>query len=440
STQVGVSLNTALASFTNVTMTGGPASGAAAATTSIGLRCMDCGATVINGGTINGVAAATTVAGLWASGNVTGLSVTNTTINGGTVTQATGNGYGVRLETCTGSPTFTTANILGGTNNNGARFGFASQGMACTPSISGGRVRGCESGANCTGITCAANSACGATGVMIQGASGTAGTTGYGVRCSGNGCGKFSGNTITVGQLGGNGTTGMGIDIVGANPAFDDNDIAGPTCPNGVGGNAVLNAAHFSNTTSLVTNNIMRDMVCNAIVDVVRFDKAQATVSVLGPTIHSNTIQFTTCNGCPVKRGMLITAPTGGATPAAGIVRNNIFRNAGMANYANGFAVRENDAASDLQFFENNDLWAPNGGTLYVDEGNLPLLLIAINALTGAAGNINADPQYDATFHIPLTSPCRNAGTMTGAPAFDFDGQMRPQEMMFDIGADEFVP
>ncbi len=121
-------------------------------------------------------------------------------------------------------------------------------------------------------------------------------------------------------------------------------------------------------------------------------------------------------------------------------MRNNIFVNVGTIDFANGFAVYEANAGSDLQIFENNDLWAPNGGTLYFDDGATSLSLAAINALMGSGSNINADPQLDATFHIPMTSPCRNAGTATGAPAFDFDGDMRPQEMSYDIGADEYVP
>lgn len=440
STQIAVNLNNASGTFTTVAMAGSPASGTGGATTSVGLRCTDCGATTISGSSINGVAASTTTAGLWASGNVAGLSVTMTTISGGQVTQAAGNGYGVRLESCNGSPTFTTANITGGTNANGTRYGVESTGAMCTPAISGGTVRGCETGNNCIGISCSTNSVCTATNATIRGASGTAASTSYGVRCATSGCGTFSGNTITVGTMGNNATIGMGIDIVGTNPTFDDNDISSAVCPNGVSGNPLLHAAHFSNTSSLVMNNIIRDQQCLSQVDVVRFDKAQAAVSVLGPTIHSNTIQFTTCNGCANKRGLVITAPAGGNLPAAGVVRNNIFRNAGAANPGSGIAVRESDASSDLQFFENNDMWTPNGGTLYVDEGTTPLMLMAINMLTGAGANINADPQLNGTWHIPMTSPCRNAGTATGAPRLDFDGDMRPQQMLYDIGADEYVP
>lgn len=440
STQTAVNLAKASGNFTNVTMTGAPAAGGNAATTSVGLRCTDCPGTTITGGAINGVLAATTVAGIWASGNVAGLTVTNTNVSGGQVTNAAGNGYGARLETCTGASTFTTANILGGTGANGSRFGVDSTGAMCSPAISGGTVRGCESGTNCTGISCATGSLCTATNATIRGASAAAATTAYGVRCASNACGTFSGNTITVATMGNNATTGMGIDIVGTNPTFDDNDISSPSCPNGVGGNPRLYGAHFSNTSSLATNNIIHDQTCLSQIDVVRFDKLSSGAVVLGPTIHSNTIQFTTCNGCGAKRGLVIAAQAGAITPASGIVRNNIFRNVGMANQNTGFAVRENDTQSDLSFFENNDLWMPGGGALYFDEGVTPLLLVAINALTGSTANINADPQLDATYHLLMASPCRNAGTATGAPALDFDANMRPQEMVYDIGADEYVP
>src|SRR5947207_4920866 len=100
---------------------------------------------------------------------------------------------------------------------------------------------------------------------------------------------------------------------------------------------------------------------------------------------------------------------------------------------------RAGDASSDLAAFENNDLDDPTGA-LYYDEGTTALTLSQVNALPGAAGNISADPLLDSTGHLAPESPCRNAGTASGAPATDIDGQPRPQEGAFDIGADEFVP
>jgi len=126
-----------------------------------------------------------------------------------------------------------------------------------------------------------------------------------------------------------------------------------------------------------------------------------------------------------------------GSVPPAGYVRNNIIRNTGPVGPS--FAVYEADASSDLAAFENNDL-DDSTGALYYDEGTTALTLSQVNALPGAAGNISADPLLDATGHLAAESPCRNAGTASGAPATDIDGQPRPQEGAFDIGADEFVP
>jgi hypothetical protein len=42
--------------------------------------------------------------------------------------------------------------------------------------------------------------------------------------------------------------------------------------------------------------------------------------------------------------------------------------------------------------------------------------------------------------HLQSGSPCIDAGTCTGAPAVDVDGDPRPTGSGCDIGADEFVP
>jgi predicted outer membrane repeat protein len=56
-------------------------------------------------------------------------------------------------------------------------------------------------------------------------------------------------------------------------------------------------------------------------------------------------------------------------------------------------------------------------------------------------GNINSDPLFvDATggdYHLSEGSPCIDAGTSSGAPADDIDGDIRPQAGGYDIGSDE---
>jgi len=55
-------------------------------------------------------------------------------------------------------------------------------------------------------------------------------------------------------------------------------------------------------------------------------------------------------------------------------------------------------------------------------------------------GNINSDPTFVAAgdFHLQLGSPCIDAGTATGAPSDDIDGNPRPLGFEFDMGAYEY--
>ena len=187
-------------------------------------------------------------------------------------------------------------------------------------------------------------------------------------------------------------------------------------------------------STSVVTNNLLRGGSCDGASEVVRFEKGSGP-EVLSPTIENNTLEYGACSGCGTHAGLFVGSA--GAIPPAGYVRNNIIQNTGSGGPS--FAIYEADASSDLAALENNDLDDPTG-VLYYDEGTTALTLSDINALPGAAGNISADPLLDATGHLAAASPCRNAGTATAAPATDRDGDSRPQEGAFDIGADEFVP
>jgi hypothetical protein len=53
--------------------------------------------------------------------------------------------------------------------------------------------------------------------------------------------------------------------------------------------------------------------------------------------------------------------------------------------------------------------------------------------------NVTVDPQL-AGFKLAATSPLIDAGSCTGAPMTDFDGDPRPTGAGCDIGADEFAP
>ena len=73
-----------------------------------------------------------------------------------------------------------------------------------------------------------------------------------------------------------------------------------------------------------------------------------------------------------------------------------------------------------------------------------------INSVPGNSDNIVGDPQLvnpvAGDYHLKVGSPAIDAGTNTGAPATDFEGDSRPVDgdgdfiAAIDIGADELVP
>jgi len=110
-----------------------------------------------------------------------------------------------------------------------------------------------------------------------------------------------------------------------------------------------------------------------------------------------------------------------------------------------GYAVYEADARSDAMvtncLFHNNqpadyyDFDTSTGYSGGEDVNSIPDML--------ATYNTDGDPLFfDAAsddYHLTDESPCRDTGMPIDVPEDDFDGEDRPADEGYDIGADEFV-
>ncbi len=442
-----VTINGSAPLILNVTVVGGQTPSSTA------IECTGCGAQM-RAVTANGGSATTRAIGFHGTGALTGLSVSTSSFSGGTTSMAGSASFGVRLEGCTSASTWTSTSTFGGSSPPGGapvgtRTGFDASGATCAPSVTGGSHVGCEaSGVTCIGVSCSAGAPCSVTGSLATSPSGGGirGATSHvssciGVQCTTGGCASFVNNSISAGFLLGASTVGMGMQIDGASPIVDRNTITGPqggiATPPMVGR---FYGLYLHTTASLVTNNIILDGSWVGAVDVLRFDLGAASGAVRGPTVHSNTIQFTSCTACGARVGLGL-AGVAGAIPQ-GVFRNNVFDHSGAGGLTR--AVVEYDVNADPMNFENNDM---NDTVLYFDEGSTPLTLAMVNALgAGYSGNIAGSCGLTATQHLPGTgSICYDAGTAVAAATnHDFDNESRPFSVAgsprYDIGADELHP
>ncbi|HMY21086.1 MAG TPA: putative metal-binding motif-containing protein, partial [Polyangium sp.] len=283
----------------------------------IGFACWDCGATTITGGSING-GSGNTATGMYVTGDVNGFTMTNTSI---TATMPGYNPYstGAWFNDCIGAPSLTNVTIDAGYFH-WQGSGVTSRGAQCAPTIIGAEING-NGGIASTGtaVECTDDSVCNVIDSVI-----TSGN--IGVSCRNGGCGTFSGNTITT--MAGDSPLNNNIRIDNAHPNFHANEIVAGSCWGGAGSYRLV-LAEITNSTAVLTNNVFRDQPCpNTTVDMVKLGAGAAV------TIHNNTFQMETCTNCAAKRALVLVVPSGGAN-----VRNNIFVNAGTADFAKGFGV-----------------------------------------------------------------------------------------------------
>ena len=136
--------------------------------------------------------------------------------------------------------------------------------------------------------------------------------------------------------------------------------------------------------------------------------------------VIANNLAFVNSQG-----GILISA-SGGVTNNNTIVSNNIL----IGN--SGYGLAETGTTGVNNVYVNNLVWNNSQG------------LVLQNGLT-STNTLNTDPllvNYQANgsgdYHLQYDSPCRNSGTATGAPTYDFDGGTRPIVTSYDRGPYEY--
>ena len=79
-------------------------------------------------------------------------------------------------------------------------------------------------------------------------------------------------------------------------------------------------------------------------------------------------------------------------------------------------------------------LW---NGAVATDLTTTATVTATVPTLPPPTAIYNLDPLIDSQWHTSKNSPCINAGTLTEAPPFDFEGDKRPLGRAIDIGPDE---
>jgi len=257
-----------------------------------------------------------------------------------------------------------------------------------------------------------------------------------GVRCDDASCNRIANNWIS----GGGGVDVYGAWLQNSGTMVDNNYIEG-----GCGVQSSTGVYTYDSYARLQNNHIYAGVCQNG--------------GLTGPTswgmfvglnnspnaldVHSNFIDGgnlrVSCDSYGV--GLYSNALAFGTVPS-GTWRNNIIRAGECQGVRYNFF--EADAAADPSIFENNNLDPYNSPTaMYVDSDTSPLLVTAdVDALTDitVSGTLAVDPlfaNYPQDIHLQAGSTCIAAGTPTGAPIFDMDGDLRDIATP-DVGPDEF--
>jgi fibronectin type 3 domain-containing protein len=122
------------------------------------------------------------------------------------------------------------------------------------------------------------------------------------------------------------------------------------------------------------------------------------------------------------------------------------------ADYGGGIYVYQDRVTIQNSIIWNNLIFLSNNNQFHLasDDDSILATYSDIQGGWPGTGNINADPLFanpqnptqaptaNSDYHLTANSPCINAGTSSNAPFDDVDGDMRPEDRGYDIGADQF--
>lgn len=136
-------------------------------------------------------------------------------------------------------------------------------------------------------------------------------------------------------------------------------------------------------------------------------------------------------------------------------IHNNSFYDCGYSSGGSDgiiYTYRSQSTAA-----HNNNIYTPStnnatgigvfsltGGGLIVDYNNVYGVSVLYDTpVTVGSNNISADPLFtdpdNRDLHLSIGSPCIGAGDSTYAPVLDADGETRPIDAGYDIGAYEYI-
>jgi predicted outer membrane repeat protein len=213
---------------------------------------------------------------------------------------------------------------------------------------------------------------------------------------------------------------------------IQDNSVTGANNESNGGG---IHAATFSSPT--ITNCIIKNNTSNW----------------NGGGLAINTADEPTIINCTFSNNT--AAVNGGAISfqeSAPIITNCTFSNNSAAGNGGAIACSNHQpgtAVTNSILWENPDIGS--AGEIAVAGGLI--LDVTYSDVKGGyygTGNMNADPLFvgDGDYHLQAASPCIDAGTGSGAPISDIDGDARPEDVAgkgdgiddYDMGSDEYVP